>query len=156
MSRTAFQTGPITLSTPGYSNEFSVSDEVLTIDVTNVKSLTATLTWTDEPDASLRHTNEPDEFELEVFPPNGTDGSGGPTSNPQGGEGRISVTKNFDPDGNKDPYFNGTGEYTITVVTNECGNHVLWRPGIGIFDQPDDGNAWSLVVEVEYYVKPDT
>ncbi len=138
-----------------YTDEFSVDDVVLTIDHVNVKSVTATLTWTDEPDATIRHNNEPDEFELEVFPPNGTDGSGGPTQNPTGGQGRIVVTIDFDPAGNKDPYYNGTGEYVFSVVVNECGDHVLWRPGIGIFDQPDDGNAWNLEIEVEYFVKPD-
>ncbi len=142
-------------SESGYADEVSVTDITVEIDVANVRSVTFTLTWTDEPDATRRHINEPDEFELDVFPPTGTDGHGGPTSNPQDGQGSISITINYEADGNEDPYFNGTGEYTISIVCNECGDHVLWRPGIGIFDQPDDGNAWTLDIEYEYYVKPD-
>ena len=42
----------------------------------------------------------------------------------------------------------------MSVVCNECGDHVLWRPSTGIFDQSDDGNAWTLDVTVEYYRKP--
>ena len=139
----------------GYTDERSSDYVPVTLDVTNVRSVTFTLTWTDEADAGVRYVNEPDSFELEVFPPNNTDASGGPTTNPSGGQGRISVTISYGAEGNKDPYFNGTGEYQVTVVCNLCGDQVLWRPSAGLFDQLDTGNAWTLDIEYEYYQKPE-
>jgi hypothetical protein len=57
-------------------------------------------------------------------------------------------------DGETDPYFNGTGEYIVTVVCGNCGDQVLWRPSIGIFDQADNGNDWQLEVSLDRYVQP--
>jgi len=136
-----------------YSGENSASDTSLAIGEPNVIDVTFTLTWTDEPDASIRHTNEPDEFAMEVFSPDGRDLSVAFRSNPQGGTGQVSLTVEFEPD--EDPYINGTGDWTVTVMCGECGDHVLWRPSGGIFDQPDNGNAWNLDVDYRYYQKPE-
>ena len=128
-----------------YSGENSASDTQFSIGETNVITVTFTLTWTDEPDSSIRHTNEPDEFGIEVFSPDGRDFSSPISSNPQGGTGQVTLTVTFEPD--DDPYINGTGDWTVTIICGDCGNHVLWRPSGGIFDQPDNGKAWNLDVD---------
>ena len=135
-----------------YANENSDSDTPFVISDTNVIEVTFTLTWTDEPDASVRHTNEPDEFALEVFAPDGRDFTTQFRFNPQDGTGQVSLTVEFNPD--EDPYENGTGDWIANIRCGECGNHVLWRPSGGIFDQPDNGNAWQLEVMYTYYRKP--
>ncbi|MCJ2540865.1 MAG: hypothetical protein LN414_06325, partial [Candidatus Thermoplasmatota archaeon] len=120
---------------------------------TNVIDVTFTLTWTDEPDSSVRHVNEPDEFSFEVFAPDGRDFQTQFAFNPQGGSGQVSLTVEFDPD--DDPYVNGTGDWIANIRCGECGDHVLWRPSGGIFDQPDNGNDWDLDVTYRYYQKPE-
>jgi MFS family permease len=135
-----------------YTAENSPADTQFTIGEVNVIEVTFTLTWTDEPDATIRHVNEPDEFALEVFAPDGRDFSTDSRFNPQGGTGQVSLSVDFEPD--EDPYINGTGDWTVTVLCGQCGDHVLWRPSSGIFDQPDNGNAWNLDVDYRFYSKP--
>ena len=135
------------------ANENSDSDTPFVISDTNVIDVTFTLTWTDEPDASVRHVNEPDEFALEVFAPDGRDFQTQFSFNPQGGSGQVSLTVEFDPD--DDPYVNGTGDWIANIRCGDCGDHVLWRPSGGIFDQPDNGNDWDLDVTYRYYQKPE-
>jgi MFS family permease len=136
-----------------YTAEQSASDTSFDIVEPNVIDVTLTLSWQDEADWSPRHTNEPDEFSLEVFAPDGREATADFRFNPQGGTGQVSVSFDFEPD--EDPYMNGTGEWVVTVIAGECGDHVLWRPSIGIFDQPDNGNAWDLDVSYRYYEKPE-
>lgn len=135
-----------------YAAENGASDTVLTMNEVNVIEVTFTLTWTDEADFSPRHNNQPDEFALEVFAPDGRDLDADYRSNPSGGSGQVSITVDFEPD--KDPYENGTGEWTVTVLCGQCGDQTLWRPSAGIFDQPDNGNDWDLAVSYRYYEKP--
>jgi hypothetical protein len=136
-----------------YASENGASDTTFTISEENIIDVSFTLTWTDEPDFSPRHNNEPDEFALEVFSPDGRDLDADFRFNPAGGMGQVYVTVDFDPD--EDPYINGTGEWTVTVLCGECGDHVLWRPSVGIFDQPDNGNQWDLSVSYRYYQRPE-
>jgi dipeptide/tripeptide permease len=140
-----------TMSFSEFTSENSNADTPFSINDLNVIDLTFTLSWTDEGDASVRHTNEPDEFALEVFSPDGRDLSAAFRFNTQGGTGQVSLSMDFDPD--KDPYVNGTGDWTATVMCGECGDNVLWRPSGGVFDQPDNGNSWNLDVTYRYYQK---
>jgi MFS family permease len=135
-----------------YTNEGTPSDNPFPIPEVNVIDVTFSLSWTDEAASSIRHVNEPDEFSLEVFSPDGRDFSTSFSSNPQDGTGQVSLSVDFDPD--RDPYINGTGDWTVTVISGTCGDHVLWRPSGGFFDEPDTGNAWSLEVTYRYYEKP--
>ena len=82
----------------GSSNENSESVEAIVIEQDNLKSITFTLTWTDEPDNTPIYTNNPDEFSIEAVAPNGTPASGGPSENIQGGEGKVSATLQYYPD----------------------------------------------------------
>jgi len=135
----------------GSAQEGETVDELVQIDVPNVVELTLTLTWTDEADAGVRYNNEPDQFRLSVTPPNGTAKTGGPTANAQGGTGTMSVTFDF-PLGKRE-FFNGTGQWAIGVELVTAGDQVLWRPGIGLFDRADTGNAYTLTLECTYMEK---
>ncbi len=136
-----------------YTAENDAADTTFSIPDENVIDVTLTLSWTDEADFSPRHTNQPDEFALEVFAPDGSEASADFRFNPIGGRGQVFASIDLDPD--RDPYLNGTGEWTATVLCGECGNHELWRPSIGIFDQPDNGNDWDLEVSYRFYSKPE-
>jgi MFS family permease len=136
-----------------YTGENDAAATLFTIGEENVIDVTFTLTWTDEADATARHTNEPDEMAIEIASPDGRVLDADFRSNSQGGAGQVSLTVDFDPD--KDPYINGTGDWEATIIVGNCGDQVLWRPSVGIFDQPDNGNAWDLSVSYRYYQKPE-
>jgi len=120
------------------------------IDEENINSITFTLTWTDE-SAGTGFVNDPDEFSLQVESPDGRSSSDGPRTNPQGGEGQLTVKISFSPD--KDPYLEGTGNYNVTLICGNCGDQHSAGP-IGIIPGPEDtGNTWDLTVEYEYYQK---
>jgi dipeptide/tripeptide permease len=130
------------------SNENSNTPVQVAIDPPNVRSVTFTLTWQDEPDATFRHTNEPDTFSLEVFPPNATE-----VTSPTSTTGSVSVTITYDP-GTRDPYFNGTGLYDVTVICGNCGDQEPILNILNLRSQADTGNTWSLRVSVDIYVQP--
>jgi MFS family permease len=136
---------------PGESSEGEEQIETSEIKEENVKSITFTLTWEDEPNSDTRHTNEPDEFTLAVESPDGEDHDPKSGTNPQGGQGSISITITFDP--YIDPFLNGTGLYNMTISCDFCGDQLLWRPSAGAQDEVDDSNAWELSIEYEYYQK---
>jgi MFS family permease len=136
-----------------YTGENDAASTPFTIDEANVIDVTFTLTWFDEAASSVRHVNEPDEMGMEVFAADGRTLSAASRYNTQGGAGQVSLTVTFDPD--NDPYTNGTGDWEATVLVGTCGDHALWRPSVGLFDQPDNGNAWDLSVAYRYYQKPE-
>jgi hypothetical protein len=117
------------------------------MDLSNIRSVTFTLRWTDEPDARINLNNEPDEFTLEVSPPNATVESATSTT------GTVQVTITYDPP-NTEPYYNGTGEYIVTVMCGVCGDHEPIINIIGIRGVEDTGNAWTLEVSYQVFVQP--
>jgi len=95
------------------------------------------LTWTDEPPGTAQ-TNQPDEFRLEVYLPNGeTESDDG--SNPQGGEGSITI--NVVIDGNIG------GEWDVIVTMVDAGDNTSLIP---FNDDPDDGNDYDLDIWFKY------
>jgi len=96
------------------------------------------LTWTDESPPGLLQTNQPDEFRLDVYLPNGEmesdDGS-----NPQGGEGSIVINVVIDGDIG--------GEWDVVVNMVEAGDNTSIVPGN---DDPDDGNDFDLDIWFKY------
>ena len=141
----------ITVNLPtesSYSNENSAFDVPIEVMDANVRSITITLTWTDEPAQGPRYTNEPDEFGLDVSPPNGTT-----VQTPMSPSGRVSVTITYETP-NNDPYYNGTGDYYVTVSCGVCGNQVPFINIGGFREIEDVGNAWTLEASYEYYSKP--
>jgi len=113
----------------------------------NVVSATFTLTWQDEPAASNRQTNEPDEFTLEVSPPNNAS-----TESSSSDAGSITISIEFEPQTTE--YYNGTGNYEVTISLGNCGDHepTVFDP-LGLRTTPDNGNTWSISVKFEYYTK---
>ena len=132
----------------GYSNENTAFDLPLEVLNANVRSITITLTWTDEPAQGPRYTNEPDEFSLDVSAPNSST-----VQTPMSPSGRVSVTITYEPPAN-DPYFNGTGDLDVTIVCGVCGNQVPFINFGGLREIEDPGNAWTLEASYDYYVKP--
>jgi MFS family permease len=124
-------------------------------EVQNLKTVTFTLTWADEANDPFR-TNEPDEFELVVNPPEGAEESGQAT-NPQGGMGTIviiiEIFDQLDPEPNRDPYLNGTGDYAVTINCVDCGDQVPIISIGGPLVNEDNDNDWSLAVGYSYWVE---
>jgi len=134
-------------SIDGHSNENTEDDYYIEITHPNVLEVTITLSWQDEPDDSNRYNNEPDEFSISIAPPNGT----GVTSTTQS-NGRVSAEISFIPQ--NDPYFNGTGEYIITVLCHTCGDQEPIIPDpLGFRTISDTGNDWTLEVGYTFYRK---
>lgn len=137
-------------------SETNLPIDVTGSDLQNLKTVTFTLTWIDEPDDST-HTNEPDEFELVVTPPEGN----GPQAtsrgaNPQGGPGEITVEITiFDETIHKeDPYHNGIGEYNVRIICHDCGDQQPTIPDpLNLRTNVDDENAWTLEVTYTYWNK---
>ncbi len=137
-----------------YANENTDYDIEITIPEENIKSVTATLNWKDEPDERriIRTLqNRPDSFGLDVAGPSNQSASASPATNTRdanGGTGSVTCVVDLDPD--TDPYLNGTGKWVFTV---KCGNCDDKFPRIGIIGENDPGNDWDLVIDYEYYVK---
>jgi POT family proton-dependent oligopeptide transporter len=131
------------------ASENSDQDVSVMVYNTNVRSVTFTLRWTDEAAAGPRFTNEPDSFSLTVTPPNGS-----VVSSTASTTGTVSVTVTFDLEGSSAPYYNGTGEYVITVECGVCGDQVPFVNIGGLRVQADNGNAWDLFGATEFYLEP--
>ncbi|MCK5559443.1 MAG: MFS transporter, partial [Thermoplasmata archaeon] len=138
----------------GALNENTQDERVVLISERNVNSVSFTLTWTDEGDSDFRHENQPDEFTLSVKPANGTTQTSPPTPNPQGGTGAITVEFDFF-ENQRQEYYNGTGEYQVSIQLGTCGDQELLWPSPGFRDQLDTSNAWELDIKYSYFEKPE-
>ncbi|UCE37585.1 MAG: MFS transporter [Thermoplasmata archaeon] len=134
------------LALDGDASENSQDEVTIIIEEENVKSISFTLTWNDEP-ADTGYENDPDEFSLSVETPNGTLFESEPDTS---SSGTITIPISFNPD--KPVFEEGTGTYVVTVICGECGDQHSIGP-IGFFTQPDTGNTWDLSVEYEFYQK---
>jgi hypothetical protein len=74
----------------------------------------------------------------------------GPATNQQGGEGSISVTIMRDGNTKNRTKDTANGDYIVTVSVGNCGDIEL-SVGIGVINQPDNENSWTLEVEYDYY-----
>lgn len=113
---------------------------------TIITSLTATLTWTDEPDIQrLRlYENQPDTFSLTVSVLNVSAFDSG--SNAMGQDGSImagvDVTR-------EEILANDDMVFTVTVSLDNCGMYSP-RLGPGMIGLTDTGNDYDLSVEIGY------
>lgn len=119
-----------------------------------------TLKWRDEEDSGgisgINYDNQPDRFSLTVIPSwNRSMEISQEAQNPMGDEGVIIITieifSKFEP--KYDPYYEGLGEYVITVGCIECGDQEPTFNLLNLRNEPDDGNNWELSVKYEYYQK---
>ena len=139
----------------GYSDENTEDDITITFSEDNFKNLisvTFELNWVDEADASIRHNNQADSFSISVTTPEPNNQT---LTSAESSSGSIVLA--YDVLGSNipktDPYFNGTGNYIVTIQCGTCGDHELRRPSLGIQDVVDDGNNWELQVKYTYYLK---
>ncbi|MEM2899223.1 MAG: hypothetical protein QXT63_00370, partial [Thermoplasmata archaeon] len=135
----------------GVSTEKSEVTEDISIPDTNLKSVTFTLTWKDEPDTKYiirSYKNGPDMFQLKVVGPNNITAQSGMVGNkydPAGGEGKIVLKIDIQQNKKGD---NGTGTWKVTIVCGDCGD----QTGIALA-YVDDSNGWTLTPSYEYYKK---
>ena len=140
-----------TIIITGESNENS--DQTIDVKVVdeNIIDINFTLTWVDEDDYQGR-TNQPDEFSITVTTPTSSTWEetkdSGQASNPQGGEGRVTVSF-VNPSGDEKNTM-GTGTYEVVVHCGNCGDQT---PGS---TDSDDGNKWTLTVFYHYNVEFET
>ena len=121
-----------------------------------LRLIRVSLRWTDEPDIADGHTqydNEPDRFYLVLkwqsqAPGDDTVLIGSAAGqNLYDGEGLIQfhiLLTHYSADST-----DGMGAWNVTVHMVSAGDHI--HPSEKIPNQPDDGNAYQLNVEVEIY-----
>jgi len=139
------------------NSEATITQEVSVGEGGLVRSVTFTLTWTDEPDIQYLRTfeNEPDQLGLEVTAPANPENpaaapitrSTGLAANPQDGEGMATITFEFTPDTPKSQ--NGTGGWQVVVVCGDCGDFRTTTPSARYYQ--DTGNDYTLTIVTEMY-----
>ena len=115
-------------------------------------SVECILTWSDEPDAGQRYTNQPDGFTLNVTAPNGTSVESGPLENSHGREAALICQFSYSPGTAYDT--GGTGDYVLKVICEECGDQ---EPSVNVFGLrtiSDTGNIWTLEMRYIYLAAP--
>jgi hypothetical protein len=127
-----------TFELSGAVDENGQTEKPVTANSTNIASMTATLTWTDEVYGRLL-TNQPDSMGLEVRAPDGRVWNTSMSSNPVGGQGRV--VWELDAPGNF-----GAANWTFVVKGGTMGDCA--RPtGLACFLQPaDTSNQFELMV----------
>jgi MFS family permease len=137
----------------GASDENSYSDVI--INITEDKMVVwfnCTLTWRDEGSSYPLGTNEPDDLKVAIIAPNDEIvKESSLTSNPQGGEGQITINSpelDIDQDDFKEKY---VGDWIIRVEAGDCGDDYA-RPNLfGIVRSTSDtGNNWDLNYEFTF------
>jgi len=115
-----------------------------------IRSVNATLTWTDELDMRRivrTYENQPDTFRLSMTGPNISVEE--EAANVHGEEGMITLSLDLDDDQITALGTNSTITVTVTLV--EAG---LFAPGIGVIGFTDTGNEFMLTIETTYLEKP--
>ncbi len=149
-----FQASSVGLEQEGTLTENGEEQISILIPEKNIISVAFKLSWSDEPDSSPLHENEPDQFTLSVEPANGTEDSKGPIANTVGSAGTINLEFDFFEE-QKQEYLNGTGIFEVTVQLGTCGDHQFWRTSAADRNEPDTFNDWKLEISYTYYEKPE-
>jgi len=137
---------------PGNAPEGQAILEKVSLDGKRIYSLRVTLTWTDEPNAGRRFTNQPDNFELSVALPDGTSKKGtgtGTNVNP----GKIAIEWNWTTSGGvnwADPKKGTTNDIAITVTCTSAGDQTPRLDILHLRNKADPGNDYALIVEYRY------
>lgn len=120
-----------------------------------LKSISVTITWTDEADRNIRYENQPDTFSVSITGLNITT-TPVQGANPQGGQGSISSELSFENEKIEEELSNDVGNYIVTVeiTMEEAGNQELTsgRPGLAF---TDSGNTYDYTIEIIWLVKPE-
>ncbi len=117
-------------------------------DVRVIRSINATLSWTDEPDIRRirNYENQPDEFTLKIIDPQGKVLEESTISNEHEGTASLFVPMTLDDKSLID--YMGQGDFSVEVTLNSAGDY---RPRPGIRTIADDGNDFSLDLFIIYY-----
>jgi hypothetical protein len=111
-----------------------------------IKSVTVTITWTDEPDIRLRYQNQPDTFELSIDGPIYSDEAR--AANTQGGQGSISAQISYSNDETSQIFADlENPQINISVQLIEAGNQ---ETNIGFTYYEDSGNDYNYEIIVEW------
>ncbi len=112
-----------------------------------LKSITFELTWEDEPDlepgpfGQVSLENQPDRFNMIASSGENFTGTNS-GENPQGGEGSIIVSFEFDHNSTESVV--GSGEWVVEITLENCGD-------FGVPSPTDESNDYNLVMTSEIY-----
>jgi hypothetical protein len=124
-------------------------------EVKYIKSISVTVTWTDEADRGIRYENQPDTFSVSISGLN-TTSPVAQASNPQGGQGSISADLSFTNDDIKNAIENGDLNYNVSVIITmvEAGNQekVTGLPGLAFIDS---GNQYDYTIDIIWLTIPE-
>ena len=135
-----------------YASEGQQLESEITIEETNVINVTFRLTWKDEDDATMRHTNRPDSFSIEVQGPDPSLSFSTSGANAAGKEGLVEYTMNVlqKADPKELPFLNGTGAWKITMSVDAGDQEPLMPSLIGLREFSDGGNDFMLEISYEF------
>jgi len=135
-----------------YASEGQQLESEITIGETNVINVTFRLTWKDEYDGTMRHTNRPDTFSIEVQGPDPSLSFPTSGANAAGKEGLVEYTMNVlqKADPKELPFLNGTGAWKITISVDAGDQEPLVPSLIGLREFSDGGNDFTLEISYEF------
>jgi len=107
------------------------------------KSMTATLTWTDQA-GSVGQTNQPDQLGFDLIAPNGKNWSAGMATNPVGGAGRVTWSLN-----DTAPNYGAAG-WQIIVKGGTMGDYVRPTGRPCVLCPADNTNSFTVTVDYTY------
>jgi hypothetical protein len=117
-----------------------------------IRSVTVTISWTDEADIRLRYKNQPDTFELLIDGPIYSDEARG--ANTQGGQGSISVQISYTNEETSHIFADQENpQINITAELLEAGNQ---ETNLGLTYYEDSGNDYAFEIIVEWLVPEET
>jgi hypothetical protein len=107
---------------------------------TKVTKVNVSLQWSDEPDAGIRYTNNPDNFRITL-----QDGEGNSLGQHQGASGHLSIVWI-----QEDESVN-LGNLSVTVTCVSAGAQEPLISILGLREIADEGNEFNLRVDFETY-----
>jgi hypothetical protein len=133
----------------GYSDEGTEYYEYLSFnDTCYIYCMNVTLEWFDEPDETRRHENQPDEFLLALYAPNGESYESDWVYCDDSGYGAIGLTTSLiDPPLGWEEFVYDN-EWVIMVACGHCGDHEARF--FGLLQFSDNGNNWRMMVDIDY------
>ena len=123
---------------------------------TYIRSVSVTITWTDEADRNIRYTNQPDTFSITIMGLNVTAPALAQGANPQGGSGSLSAEYSASIDDIQDAIDNEVDNYTVQVdiTLNEAGNQEK-TSGIPGLAWTDTGNQYDYTIDIIWLTMPE-
>lgn len=126
----------------------------LLVDEANVMAVSFVLTWSDEADADIRHTNEPDSFTMKVESPDSSYSDESDGTNTNGGAGSVECSVTLFDETNPPsefPFLNGTGEWKIIISVVAGDQEPVFPSLFGMRTFSDTGNDFTLEISYDYY-----